>query len=224
MPKPVNYRETADLWHGAGRLFTGFDQTKARVENDYFGGGVAYLTTDSSDHRVTVGYARSASKNTQTPYVYRCALNARKVFDVDEEYTGKELRAFLKTFKTRDQIESFARYAGLLSKDRALVLSSLTKVLLMDDAEAISLTGAQIFTGLAGGQYRSSTVRQKLITLGYNCLRYNGGFQTASHVAGMSAVKPHNVYIAYDAKDIQIKTIFEVAGLRDREVLIERRV
>lgn len=44
------------LYHGSGYSFDDFDQKKARVADDFYGGGLAYLTSDT---KVAITYAKS---------------------------------------------------------------------------------------------------------------------------------------------------------------------
>jgi hypothetical protein len=68
----------------------------------------------------------------------------------------------------------------------------------------LSLTGDEVFKGLSRGMVNTAKARQKLIDLGYDGLRYNGG-------KNMQMATEHDVYLAYDAGDIQIKKIYTSA-------------
>ena len=179
------------VFHGTNQLFKEFSQDKGRVPNDYFGSGVAYFT-DTLD--IAKGYAKAMFKkgasigsSNNIELVYQVQLQINKLFDVDNKYTGKELTKFY----SRSEQESFARGAGLLTYgvDKYDVLTKL-------DDGSIELTGEQVFNGLSSGNINTAKAREKLKSLGYSTLRYNGGTFTGS--------PKHNVYIAYYARDIRI--------------------
>lgn len=180
-------------YHGSNSKFTQFDQGKARIVNDFYGGGVAYFTTDQ---KVAISYANSMFRSKGGgKYVYKVVLNFKKTFDVDHTFTGKELTKF---FDSRDA-EDFARGAGLLKAgaDRFVTIGKLR------DGD-IEMTGEQVFRGLSRGMVNTAKARQKLIDLGYDSLRYNGGLN-------MQQAIRHDVYLAYDAKDIRIDKTYRVA-------------
>jgi ADP-Ribosyltransferase in polyvalent proteins len=180
-----------EAYHGTSGDFTKFDQSKARLFRDFYGGGVAYFT---SNRDVAKSYARAATKTYKTDamYVYRCMLSMKKTFDVDHVFTGPELTALV----DRKTSEDFARGAGLLrvGVDRYAVLADL-------EAGRMKLTGEQVFRGLSKGMVLTDKAREKLIEHGYDSLRYNGGVNM-----GASSVvhAKHDVWIMYDASHIKI--------------------
>lgn len=176
-------------YHGSNAKFTKFDQGKARITNDFFGGGVAYFT---KSRNVAISYAKSMSRKAGLPYVYEVVLKLKKVFDVDKLFTGPELLQFV------DDPDKFARGAGILKagQDAWKTLSNLK-------SGALSLSGNLVFKGLSGGMVSTAKARQKLRALGYDGLRYNGGMN-------MGTAEKHDVYLAYDASDIHIEKIYSV--------------
>jgi hypothetical protein len=183
------------LYHGSGFSFDNFDAKKARIVDDLWGGGLAYLTTDQ---KVAITYAKSMAKTakTGTPYVYQISASFSKIFDVDRTFTGSALTDILP--KSRKDMSEFARGAGLLKMgaDEATVLYKL-------ETGKLSLTGDEIFRGLSKGMSKTAAVREMLISKGYDGLRYNGGVQ-------MSQAIKHDVYIAYFAKSLKVEKRFKV--------------
>jgi hypothetical protein len=180
------------LYHGSNALFNKFDQGKARIVNDFYGGGVAYFTS-SKDVAKTYANAMVKAKG-GVKYVYEVEVNASKIFDVDDTFTRKELTKFFND----KEAEEFARGAGLMKSgaDRYDVLSKIKD-------GAYKLTGDEVFKGLSKGMSFTARARQKLIALGYDGLRYNGGLN-------MQAATKHDVYLVYNAGDIHIKKIVKV--------------
>lgn len=180
------------LYHGSNALFKKFDQGKARIVNDFYGGGVAYFTS-SKDVAKTYANAMVKAKGGEK-YIYEVNVNISKIFDVDDTFTGKELTKF---FNPKDA-EDFARGAGLMKagSDRYDVLSKIKE-------GEYKLTGDEVFKGLSKGMSLTARARQKLIDLGYDGLRYNGGLN-------MQAATKHDVYLVYNADDIHIKNIVRV--------------
>lgn len=180
-----------EAYHGTAGDFKRFDQKKARVARDFYGGGVAYFT---SDRDVAKSYARAAAKlaKSDVMFIYRCALSMSKTFDVDHVFKGVELRALI----DRKSLEEFARGAGLLRAgvDKYAVLADL-------DAGRTSLTGENVFRGLSKGMVYTDVARQKLIDHGYDSLRYNGGVNMSN--SSVEHAK-HDVWIMYDADHIKI--------------------
>jgi hypothetical protein len=174
------------VYHGTGARFKEFSQDKSRVLNDFFGGGVAYFTTDM---KIAIGYAKSAAKRApdKTGRIYVCKLTLKKIFDVDAKFTGEELVNLLPK-----DLDSFARGAGLmrLGSDPHQTLSDLRR-------GSISLSGKEVFDGLSRGMVNTSKARDYLKAHGYDGLRYNGG--------ELMGLPKHSVYIAYYAKDIDIE-------------------
>ena len=175
------------VYHGTNVIFDKFDEAKARIKNDYYGGGVAYFTDNLE---VAKDYAKSMSKSTGNQLVYSVSLQTHKTFDIDENFTGKELTKFF-----NKNAEEFCRGAGLLKL-------GVDKYKILTDVESGTavLTGDQIFAGLSSGMTRTLAARQKLISLGYDSLRYNGG-----EIFG--AIK-HNVWLTYKASNVSIIKIY----------------
>ena len=190
------------LYHGTNQLFDKFDQNKSRVLDDYYGGGVAYFTdTLKVAHR----YAKSmVNKYKGEPYVIEANLNLGNVFDVDQQFTGKDLTKFVGQKK---DVEDFARGAGLLKYgvDKYQVMASL-------ESGNERLTGEQVFKGLSLGMKQTAKAREKLKKLGYDTLRYNGG--------GEGITTKHSVYIAFYNTNITIaeKYFFDSNGNKYRRV------
>lgn len=176
------------LFHGAGALFSKFRQEFSRSPNDHYGGGLAYLTTDE---KIARGYATSSAKRTKSdPIIYLVEANFKKVFDIDETFTGKEMKEFLPK-----DIDGFARSAKIakFSSDGSSLM--LAKSKLRDGT--IELTGRQIYDGLSGvNNNQTSKVRDIFISMGYDALRYNGGLNMMT--------TSHDVYIAYKATTLKI--------------------
>lgn len=177
------------VYHGTGAKFDKFDQRKARIANDFYGGGVAYFT---SSLPVSITYAKSMARTmkTGTPFVFTCELKLKKLFDVDHVFKGKELLAILPK-----DLDKFARGAGLYSggKDKFTVQAQL-------ELGQLSLTGDQVFKGLSNGMNATADARAHLTALGYDGLRYNGG-------VNMDMATKHDVYLAYHADSIHIVKI-----------------
>lgn len=175
--------KTITAYHGTNSRFNKFEQSKARVVNDVFGGGVAYFT-DSVD--IAKGYANNMARaKGGDKILYEVVLKFNKLFDTDEMYTGNELQKMIGT-----DVESFARGASLLKlgADRTDVLAKLR-------GGKMSLTGEQVFKGMSNGMISTRRARERLIQLGYDGLRHNGGLMGGSR---------HNVYLSYRADQIQI--------------------
>lgn len=178
------------LYHGSGSLFTHFNSSFARTPNDYYGGGLAYLTTSRN---IAIGYANAGFKRTgnNSKYIYIVEVNFKKTFDVNHIYTGVDLEKIV----PEKQIEQFARGANLLkfNTDKYSIFAKLS-------LGTLPLTGDQVFKGLQNSfNGQTSKVRDHLISCGFDSLRYNGGLITRS--------EPHDVYIVYDAKKLKITNI-----------------
>jgi len=171
-------------YHGSNSRFSKFDAKKARIPNDFYGGGIAYFTDDL---KIGIQYAKGMSKKTGEPLVYTVKLTFKKLFDVDDIFTGKDLINILP-----DDIDSFARGAKLMSgsKDKFEVMVELKR-------GDIKLTGDQVWKGLSLGQVNTAKAREYLISKGYDGLRYNGGVNMG--------MKKHSVYLAYYPKSITIE-------------------
>ena len=183
------------LYHGTGFAFDKFDQKKARITNDLWGGGLAYLTSDT---KVAITYAKSTAKSakTNTPYVYNIKCSFDKVFDVDEVFTGKALTDFLP--KDRKSLNEFARAAGLLelNADEHMIMYKL-------ESGKLELTGEVLFRGLSKAMSQSAKARNILISKGYDALRYNGGVNMKQSIK-------HDVYIAYKASSMTFEKRMKV--------------
>lgn len=178
-------------YHGTNGVFDRFEQSKARIVNDFWGGGVAYFTDDME---VAKTYAKSMARSKGGDrLVYEAALTLRKTFDVDHEFSGKELTKFF----TEKTSEEFARGAGLmkLGVDKYSVLNDL-------EYGKMTLKGSDIFHGLSAGMNQTAKARKILEKMGYDSLRYNGGIQMD--------VKKHNVYLTYRADNIIIKNRYMI--------------
>lgn len=176
------------VYHGTNVKFDKFDQGKARIPNDLWGGGVAY-GTDSLD--IAIGYANSMyKKKGGQRLVLELEMNLHKIFDIEHRFTGDELKPFLENTKTED----FARGARLLKAgvDRYLILSQI-------ENGTIIMTGEQVFYGLSGGGIHTARAREELKRLGYDGLRYNGGLMGIT-----TNQEHHNVYLAYYAAEVKI--------------------
>lgn len=180
------------VYHGSNAIFKKFEQTKARILNDYYGGGVAYFTANRDVAKTYAGAMKR--KYGGEKYIYEVDLNLSKVFDVDHKFTGKELTQF---FDDKDA-DDFARGSGLLKAgvDKYSVMAKLK------DGK-VEMTGEQVFKGLSRGMVNTAKARQKLISLGYDGLRYNGG-------VNMNMATKHDVYLAYNADDVRIKKVSKV--------------
>lgn len=169
------------VYHGSGSRFSKFEQSKARIPNDFYGGGIAYFTDNIG---VAITYAKSMAKKTKgDPIVYTVELNLNKVFDVDDKFSGKDLVSVLP-----NDVEEFARGAGLLglNSDKFKTISDLKR-------GNMTLTGDRVFRGLSKGMNQTAAARSHLIDKGYDGLRYN--------IIGTK----HSAYLAYNANSIQIK-------------------
>lgn len=173
------------MYHGSGSRFSKFEQSKARIANDFYGGGTAYFTDDLG---VGITYAKSMAKTTKgDPVVYTVKVKFKKLFDVDDVFTGKDLIDILPL-----EVEDFARGAGLLGmkSDKYQVIANL-------QMGKLKLTGDEVFKGLSKGMNTTAKAREYLISKGYDGLRYNGG-------VNMNMAKKHNVYLSYNANNIEI--------------------
>jgi hypothetical protein len=179
------------VYHGTNQEFQQFEQSKSRVLNDFYGGGVAYFT-NSID--IAHNYAKSMfNKSGGAKYVYEVELKYNKLFDVDKDFTGKDITQF---FEKRSDIEDFARGASLLtaSANKFDVISKL-------EDGAYNLKGDVVFKGISRGQSQSLKARELLKRLGYDTLRYNGG-------VNMQQTVKHDVFIAYYSNNIRITNRF----------------
>lgn len=176
------------LYHGTSARFDKFDQRFGRMENDFYGGGIAYFTTSI---KIAKGYASASKKRIGGDMLlYTVDVNFKKVFDVDISYDGAEV---LKILDGTD-LEKIARGAGLMSYGNPNSQSNLSDL----KRGRLSLTGDQLYKGFTtANRGKTSAFRDKLISLGYDALRYNGGLQIRGETQ-------HDVYIAWDASTIKI--------------------
>lgn len=181
-------------YHGTNSRFSQFEQSKARIVNDFYGGGVAYFTDTMDIAKTYAGFM--FRKFGGERYVYEVELQLDKVFDVDETYTGDELKRLVGT-----EYDSFARGAGLLSlgAERYAVQSALKE-------GKLKLTGEQVFRGLSNGMQNTARAREVLKKCGYDGLRHNGGVNMGGRL--------HNVYLTYDARAIKIKNRYIVTATK----------
>jgi hypothetical protein len=176
------------VYHGTNARFDKFDQRKSRIVNDNYGGGVAYFT-DALNLAIT--YAKNMSKKQGgDPLIYSVELKLKKLFDVDYEFTGKELVDILPV-----DVNDFARGAGLLQLN-----SNEYKVISDLKSGKTKLTGEQVYRGLSKGNTQTAKARDHLIEKGYDGLRYN-----------MPVTPKQSVYLAYDANNIKITKRQKVA-------------
>ena len=174
-------------YHGSGQIFDQFDASKARIVNDYYGSGVAYFT---DNEKVAEGYAKAMSKKegSRGRVIYKCQLSLGKIFDVENTYTGKELKRLVGS-----NVEAFARGAGLMKAgigdEKYQILGALKE-------GNYTLKGDLVFKAMSNGMVATRSARIKLQSLGYDGLRYNGGILTGS-------IK-HSVYLAYEPNMIRI--------------------
>lgn len=183
-------KKTVKAYHGTNSRFSQFEQSKARIANDYYGGGVAYFT-DTIDIAKT--YAQFMfRKFGGERYVYEVEIQLNNMFDVDQIYTGDILKRLI-----GNNYDEFARGAGLLKLgvDRYAVLSALKE-------GKVELTGEQVFRGLSNGMQNTARARETLKKCGFDGLRHNGGVNMGG--------QKHNVYLAYEARSIKIKQRFIV--------------
>jgi hypothetical protein len=178
-------------FHGTNGRFGKFEQSKARIANDLYGGGVAYFT-DTLD--IAKSYASSMARRLGgEKYIYEVELDIKRMFDVDTIYTGKILLDMI-----GNDFDTFARGAKLFraGDDRLEVISKLK-------SGQMNLNGDQVFRGMSNGMVNTKAAREKLIRLGFDGLRYNGGVQMGGN--------RHSVYLAYKAEGIVIKDRFIVS-------------
>jgi hypothetical protein len=183
-------KRLVEAYHGTNSRFSQFEQSKARIANDFYGGGIAYLT-DTLDIAKT--YASFMfRKYGGERYVYQVQAEFDNLFDVDEKYTGDILKRIVGS-----EYDSFARGSGLLNlgADRYAVLSALKE-------GKVELTGEQVFRGLSNGMQNTARARETLKKCGFDGLRYNGGMNMGG--------RAHNVYLSYEAQNIRIKNRYIV--------------
>jgi hypothetical protein len=175
---------TGTLYHGSNAVFEKFDRIKSRLQNDFYGGGVAYLV---DTREIASQYAKNMSKGGRgSPVLYTVNVRFRKLFDTSLFYEGRDVQQLLP-----HDVEGFARNTGLFTSgaNRQTVLENLK-------AGNIGLMGIDIFRGLSRGMAYTETARDHLQRLGFDGLKYLGGT-----VAG--TIK-HGVYLAYDPSSLTI--------------------
>lgn len=186
-------------YHGTAIKFDSFDGGKARVSNDYYGGGFAYFTSNKT---VAVGYAKSAMirLKSNTPYVIEVELNFKRLFDAtDNQIDVSQLKDIVDSLGNK--LESFARGAGLLNFGTSipLVLSDLK-------AYKAKMTGAQFFAGLSRAYGSMENARKFLQLRDYDGLKHTGGQVTRDKMG----TPDHIVYIVYDPAVIESFKRFKV--------------
>lgn len=188
------------VYHGTAARFDEFGQENARVENDYFGGGLAYFT---SSRRVAYGYARSAMLRTKSkiPYIIYVGVQFDKLFDArnTSKWSGERVLAFIQEVGLRsDQVEAFIRGAGLLDMSSLQGRSPhVVKSAFMSGK--IELDGESIFMALSRVLGNMAQARKKLMSLGYDGLCHIGGEITKDKLNRGK----HTVFISYDKKTIR---------------------
>lgn len=183
---------SVNAYHGTGHALTHFDEKKAKIRNDFYGGGLGYFTNNK---KVAHTYARSAAKETKTPHIVHSKLEMKNVFDTDHHFTGHKLKRLIPK-----DTETFARHAGLLNasneEDKYHILNRL-------ESGEHKLTGHQVFWGLSHGGTKTAAARKHLQKHGYDGLRYTGG-------AKENPDTHHDVYIPYHAHSVEIKHVEKV--------------
>jgi len=180
---------TIKLYHGSNQIFKQFEQSKSRVANDFYGGGVAYFT-DDIDAAIT--YSKSMAKKGGDKTIYEVDLKISKIFDIDDYMPLEELHTIYGN--DNKKYEDFARGAGLLKYgvDKYGIITKLQE----DD---LDVTKDQAFKGFSKGMTRTSEAREILKKLGYDSLRYN-------------ANRGASVYISYNANNIRIYKYYFVSS------------
>lgn len=177
------------LYHGSGSLFDKFEQHKARIPNDLWGGGVLYGTDNIEIAKL---YASAMSKKTPTheKFLYTIGVKINHLFDVEAMFTGTILVKFVNSVG----VENFARGAKLLSygADKYKIFGDLK-------LGNKNLTGAQVFHGITQGMLNTSRGRIILKKMEFDTLRYNGGM--------ISGAKKYSVYLPYYAANVKILNI-----------------
>jgi hypothetical protein len=172
------------VWHGSNATFDKFEQSKSRIVNDFFGGGVAYFTDNKE---VAIQYAKGMSKKSGSPTIYECQISLSNYFDVDTIFSGETLVKFVNFVGA----EQFARNAGLLKYGE----NAIRTIRKLKSGE-IELNGEQVFKGMSA-TISTARARETLISFGYDGLRYNGG-------VNMQMQKKHDVYLPYDVSSIKM--------------------
>lgn len=173
-------------YHGTKSRFNRFEQSKARLINDFYGGGVAYFTSDLD---VAKSYAKTMYNRYggEGMFVYESKLKFDRLFDVDAKFSGEALTRLI-----GDNIDQFGRGANLYKLG-----TDVAKVRIKLRTGSITLTGDQVFRGLSNGMQNTAVARRTLMSNGYDGLRYNGGLN-------MGMAKNHDVYLAYQSNKIEI--------------------
>ena len=76
------------MYHGSNAIFKNFDASRARLQNDNFGGGVAYLTTNKN---LAVTYAKSMARRGGEPIIYTVKTTFKKTFSTEDLFQGREM-------------------------------------------------------------------------------------------------------------------------------------
>lgn len=182
------------LYHGTNNLFRKFDSSKSRIRNDNYGGGIYFTPTK----KAAMVYAKSMAKKSGIPYIYSVKCDFKKTFDVNDNFSGKELTQLLPI-----DVEKFARGANLLTlkSDKYEVIDSLK-------SGKTELSGDVVFRGLSNGNSSTTVAKEILMKNGYDSIRYNGN------------LGDHDVYIAYN-DNVNIEKI-EKLQARVNEDYIDR--
>lgn len=171
------------MYHGSNAIFKSFDANRARLQNDNFGGGVAYLTTNKN---LAVTYAKSMSRRGGEPIIYTVKTNFKKTFDTEKLFQGKDVLRFIRDMK----VEDFAKGAKLLvyGIDKFTVINNLKSGI-------TGLSGKQIFDGLSNGNTQTLKAREVLIKLGYDSIYYK------------TPDRNNDIYITYKDTNLRIDKI-----------------
>lgn len=169
------------LFHGTNTIFKKFDASRARLQNDNYGGGVAYFTTNKN---LAITYAKSMSRRGGEPIIYTVKGDFRKTFDTEKLFNGKDVLKFIKEIK----VEDFARGAKLMvyGADKYTIINNLKSGI-------TGLSGKQIFDGLSNGNTNTLNARKILIKLGYDSIYY----KTPDRI--------NDVYITYRDDNVKIE-------------------
>ena len=184
-----------NLYHGTSNVFDKFDEKYARLKNDFYGGGLAYLT---DSYEIAKSYSKASKKydkSDKIPRILTVKTSFKKTFDIDKEYVDDD---FLKLISSID-IDKFSRGAGLMSlgSDTSAVKYNVKK-------GNVNLKGDQIYKGLEKAfNNQTYKVRKHLEKCGFDSLRYNGGLQIKTE-------HEHDVYIAYRASTLKIIKVEEL--------------
>lgn len=199
--KIVSESFKGQMWHGTNAKFDKFEQRMARVQNDLYGGGVAYFT---DNRKIAEGYAKSslkrkgAPKNPE-PWLYKVDLDLKNIFDIERSYNYDFVKQFVKNDKS-STVEKFLRDAGVLNNSfmKSIGASDIFSVISKFNNGSLNLTGDQLFNAIGNNSANSSKARDIFYKMGYDGLTHQGGLR------GGTGGK-HKVIIVYDSSKIKIK-------------------